>query len=106
MVRTAWNDTADYMILRCAACGMLHIVHRQRVVDGISCRDCGAGPLVPEGYAIMVADRPADIIVKAQVDTSDLNKVQRLVDEIDVSVSSMIKRLTGMKGDLERGTDR
>lgn len=29
MSRAVWTDTADYMILRCAACGMPHIVHRQ-----------------------------------------------------------------------------
>ena len=82
MSRAVWTDTADYMILRCAACGMPHIVHRQMMRDGISCRDCGAGPLIPEGYAIMIDKRPADIIVKTQVDTSDLDKVQRMVDEI------------------------
>ncbi len=106
MALIARNDTADYMIFKCAACGMPHIVHRQMIRDGITCRDCGAGPLVPEGYAIMVDDnKPADITVKVQVDTPDIEKVQRLVDEIDVSVSSMIKRLTGIKGDLEHGTD-
>ena len=54
MSRAVWTDTADYMILRCAACGMPHIVHRQMMRAGISCRDCGAGPLIPEGYAIMI----------------------------------------------------
>ncbi len=106
MSRAAWTDTADYMILRCAACGMLHIVHRQRMRDGISCRDCGAGPLIPEGCAIMIDRRPADIIVKTQVDTSDLDKVQRMVDEIQTSVDSMIEKLTKTKESLKHGTDR
>ena len=106
MSRAVWTDTADYMILRCAACGMPHIVHRQMMRDGISCRDCGAGPLIPEGYAIMIDKRPADIIVKTQVDTSDLDKVQRMVDEIQTSVNSMIEKLTETKEVLEHGTDR
>lgn len=106
MSRAVWTDTADYMILRCAACGIPHIVHRQMMRDGISCRDCGAGPLIPEGYAIMIDKRPADIIVKAQVDTSDLDKVQRMVDEIQTSVDSMIEKLTETKEILEYGTDR
>lgn len=105
MSRAVWTDTADYMILRCAACGMPHIVHRQMMRDGISCRDCGAGPLIPEGYAIMIDKRPADIIVKTQVDTSDLDKVQRMVDEIQTSVDSMIEKLTEKKEILEHGTD-
>lgn len=105
MSRAVWTDTADYMILRCAACGMSHIVHRQMMRDGISCRDCGGGPLIPEGYAIMIDKRPADIIVKAQVDTSDLDKVQRMVDEIQTSVNSMIEKLTETKEILEHGTD-
>lgn len=105
MSRAVWTDTADYMILRCAACGMPHIVHRQRMRDGISCRDCGAGPLIPEGCAIMIDRRPADIIVKTQVDTSDLDKVRRMVDEIQTSVSSMIEKLTETKERLEHGTD-
>ena len=105
MSRAVWTDTADYMILRCAACGMPHIVHRQMMRDGISCRDCGAGPLIPEGYAIMIDKRPADIIVKTQVDTSDLDKVRRMVDEIQTSVSSMIEKLTETKERLEHGTD-
>ena len=100
------QDTANYIILRCAACGMPHIVHRQMMRDGISCRDCGAGPLIPEGYAIMIDKRPADIIVKTQVDTSDLDKVQRMVDEIQTSVDSMIEKLTETKEILEHGTDR
>ena len=74
--------------------------------DGISCRDCGAGPLIPEGYAIMLEKRPTDIIVKTQVDTSDLDKVRRMVDEIQTSVSSMIEKLTETKEGLEHGTDR
>ena len=106
MRRAVWTDTADYMILRCAACGMPHIVHRQMMGDGLSCRDCGAGPLIPEGYAIMIDKRPADIIVKTQVDTSDLDKVQRMVDEIQTSVDSMIEKLTETKEILEHGTDR
>ena len=106
MSRAVWTDTADYMILRCAACGMPHIVHRQMMRDGISCRDCGAGPLIPEGYAIMIDKRPADIIVKTQVDTSDLDKVQRMVDEIQTSVDSMIEKLTETKEIMEHGTDR
>ena len=106
MSRAVWTDTADYMILRCAACGMPHIVHRQMMRDGISCRDCGAGPLIPEGYAIMIDKRPADIIVKTQVDTSDLDKVQHMVDEIQTSVNSMIEQLTETKEILEHGTDR
>lgn len=106
MSRAVWTDTADYMILRCAACGMPHIVHRQMMRDGISCRDCGAGPLIPEGYAIMLEKRPTDIIVKTQVDTSDLDKVRRMVDEIQTSVSSMIEKLTETKEGLEHGTDR
>lgn len=106
MSRAVWTDTADYMILRCAACGMPHIVHRQMMRDGISCRDCGGGPLIPEGYAIMIDKRPADIIVKTQVDTSDLDKVQRMVDEIQTSVDSMIEKLTETKEILEHGTDR
>lgn len=106
MSRAVWTDTADYMILRCAACGMPHIVHRQMMRDGISCRDCGAGPLIPEGYAIMIDKRPADIIVKTQVDTSDLDKVQHMVDEIQTSVNSMIEKLTETKEILEHGTDR
>lgn len=105
MSRAVWTDTADYMILRCAACGMPHIVHRQMMRDGISCRDCGAGPLIPEGYAIMLDKRPEDIIVKTQVDTSDLDKVRRMVDEIQTSVSSMIEKLTETKERLEHGTD-
>lgn len=105
MSRAVWTDTADYMILRCAACGMPHIVHRQMMRDGISCRDCGVGPLIPEGYAIMLDKRPADIIVKTQVDTSDLDKVRRMVDEIQTSVSSMIEKLTETKERLEHGTD-
>lgn len=52
------------------------------------------------GYAIMLDRKPADITVKVDVDTSDLDKVQRQVDEIDESVSSMIKRLTGVKEEL------
>lgn len=101
------QDTANYIILRCAACGMPHIVHRQMMRDGISCRDCGAGPLIPEGYAIMIDKRPADIIiVKTQVDTSDLDKVQRMVDEIQTSVNSMIEKLTETKESLKHGTDR
>ena len=106
MSRAVWTDTADYMILRCAACGMPHIVHRQMMRDGISCRDCGEGPLIPEGYAIMIDKRPADIIVKTQVDTSDLDKVQRMVDEIQTSVDSMIEKLTKTKESLKHGTDR
>lgn len=106
MSRAVWTNTADYMILRCAACGMPHIVHRQMTGDGLSCRDCGAGPLIPEGYAIMIDKRPADIIVKTQVDTSDLDKVQRMVDEIQTSVNSMIEKLTETKEILEHGTDR
>lgn len=106
MSRAVWTDTADYMILRCAACGMPHIVHRQMMGDGLSCRDCGAGPLIPEGYAIMIDKRPADIIVKTQVDTSDLDKVQRMVDEIQTSVNSMIEKLTETKEILEHGADR
>lgn len=105
MSRAVWTDTADYMILRCAACGMPHIVHRQMMRDGISCRDCGVGPLIPEGYAIMLDKRPEDIIVKTQVDTSDLDKVRRMVDEIQTSVSSMIEKLTETKERLEHGTD-
>lgn len=105
MSRAVWTDTADYMILRCAACGMPHIVHRQMMRGGISCRDCGAGPLIPEGYAIMLEKRPTDIIVKTQVDTSDLDKVRRMVDEIQTSVSSMIEKLTETKERLEHGTD-
>lgn len=106
MSRAVQTDTADYTILRCAECGMPHIVHRQMMQDGISCRDCGAGPLIPEGYAIMIDKRPADIIVKTQVDTSDLDKVQRMVDEIQTSVDSMIEKLTETKEILEHGTDR
>ena len=106
MSRAVWTNTADYMILRCAARGMPHIVHRQMTRDGLSCRDCGAGPLIPEGYAIMIDKRPADIIVKTQVDTSDLDKVQRMVDEIQTSVNSMIEKLTETKEILEHGTDR
>lgn len=94
------QDTAEYMTLRCAACGMLHVIHRKTQADGLSCRDCGGGPLVPMGYAIMLDRKPTDITVKVEVDTSDLDKVQRLVDEIDESVSSMIKRLIGVKGEL------
>lgn len=94
------QDTAEYMTLRCAACGMLHVIHRKTPADGLSCRDCGGGPLTPIGYAIMLDRKPADITVKVDIDTSDLGKVQRLVDEIDESVSSMIKRLTGVKGEL------
>ena len=105
MTRAVWTDTADYMILRCAACGMPHIVHQQMMRDGISCRDCGVGPLIPEGYAIMLDKRPEDIIVKTQVDTSDLDKVRRMVDEIQTSVSSMIEKLTETKERLEHGTD-
>ena len=105
MTRAVWTDTADYMILRCAACGMPHIVHQQMMRDGISCRDCGAGPLIPEGYAIMLDKRPEDIIVKTQVDTSDLDKVRRMVDVIQTSVSSMIEKLTETKERLEHGTD-
>ena len=105
MSRAVWTDTADYMILRCAACGMPHIVHRQMMRDGISCRDCGVGPLIPEGYAIMLDKRPEGIIVKTQVDTSDLDKVRRMVDEIQTSVSSMIEKLTETKERLEHGTD-
>lgn len=94
------QDTAEYMTLRCAACGMLHVIHRKVQVDGYSCRDCGGGPLIPMGYAIMMDRKPADITVKVNVDTSDLEKVQRMVDEIDESVSSMLKKLTRAKGEL------
>lgn len=96
------QDTAEYMTLRCAACGMLRVIHRKVQVDGYSCRDCGGGPLTPMGYAIMLDRKPADITVKVDVDTSDLDKVQRMVDEIDESVSSMIKRLTGVKEELTK----
>lgn len=94
------QDTAEYMTLRCAACGMLHVIHRKVPSDGLTCRDCAGGPLTPLGYAIMLDRKPADITVKVEVDTSELDKVQRLVDEIDDSVSSMIKRLAGVKGEL------
>lgn len=57
MSRAVWTDTADYMILRCAACWMPHIVHRQMMRDGISCRDCGAGPLIPEGYGYLQKEK-------------------------------------------------
>lgn len=94
------QDTAEYMTLRCAACGMLHVIRRKTPADGLCCRDCGGGPLVPLEYAIMLDRKSADITVKVDIDTSDLDKVQRLVDEIDESVNSMIKRLAGVKGEL------
>lgn len=61
----------------------------------------------PMGYAILHRGRTPDIQVRVNVDTSDLDKVQRLVDGIDESVSSMIKRLIGVKGELVQhdGTD-
>ena len=105
MSRAVWTDTADYMILRCAACGMPHIVHRQMMRDGISCRDCGVGPLIPEGYAIMLDKRPSDIIIKTQMDASDLVKVRRMVDDIHASVDSMIEKLTEAKKNMKNETD-
>lgn len=96
----AAGETAEYMVMRCRRCGMLNVVHRN-FADGSSCGDC-AGAMEPMGYAILHGRRPPDtqMQVRVNVDTSDLDKVQRLVDEIDESVSSMIKRLTGMKGEL------
>lgn len=105
MSREVWTGTADYLIFKCAACGMPHIVHRQMMGNGISCRNCGAGPLVAEGHAIMIDKRPSDIIVKVQVDTSDLNKMQSMVDEIQTSVNSMIEKLTETKESMKHGTD-
>lgn len=99
------QDTAEYMILRCEACGMMHVIHRRQVREGLRCRECGGGPLIHMGYAIMIDGKAADITVKVNVDTKELDKVQRLVDEIDESVSSMIKRLIAVKGDLIHGTD-
>ena len=60
--------------------------------------------MIPEGYAIMLYGKP-DINVKVQVDTSDLDKVRRMVDEIQTSVNSMIEKLTETKESLEHGTD-
>lgn len=94
----AAGETAEYMVMRCRNCGMLNVVHRN-FVDGSNCRDC-AGAMEPMGYAILHRGRPSDIKIRVNVDTADLDKVQRLVDEIDESVSSMIKRLTGVKGEL------
>lgn len=97
------GETAEYMVMRCRNCGMLNVIHRN-FVDGSSCRDC-AGAMEPMGYATLHRRRPPDIQVRVNVDTSDLDKVQRLVDEIDESVSSMIRRLIGVKGELEHGAD-
>lgn len=99
------EQTNNYMVFRCEACGQLYIVHSQRMREGLSCRACEGGPLVPKGYAIMMDKRPADIAVKVEVDTSDMEKVRRMVDEIQTSVSSMIEKLTETKERLEHGTD-
>lgn len=99
----AAGETAEYMVMRCRRCGMLNVVHRN-FVDGSSCGDC-AGAMEPMGYAILHRRRPSDMQVQVNVDTSDLDKVQRLVDEIDETVRSMIKRLIGVKGELEHGAD-
>lgn len=97
------EEQKKYMILRCEACGRQYIVHGMR--DGLSCGVCQGGPMVPKGYAIMMDKRPADITVKVEVDTSDLDKVQKLVDEIDGTVNGMIKELTKMRGELNCGAD-
>lgn len=92
------RETAEYMVMQCMNCGMLNVVHRN-FVDGSICRDC-AGAMKPMGYAILHRHRPQDIQVRVNVDTSDLDKIQRIVNEIDESVSGMIKRLTGVKEGL------
>lgn len=95
----AAGEAAEYMVMRCMNCGMLNVVHRN-FVDGSSCRDC-AGAMKPMGYAILHRGRPSDIQVEVNVDTSDLDKVQRLVGEIDEFVSNMIKKTDR----CERGID-
>lgn len=99
------EEQRKYMILRCEACGQLHILHKQSMREGLSCGVCQKGPMVPQGYAIVMDKRPADITLKVEVDTSDLDKVQKLVDEIDGTVNGMIKGLTKMRGELKGGAD-
>ena len=99
------EQTNNYMVFRCEACGQLYIVHSQRMREGLSCRACEGGPLVPKGYAIMMDKRPADIAVKVEVDTSDMEKVRSMLDEIKISVDDMIKNLTETKESLKHGAD-
>lgn len=99
------QDTAEYIILRCKACGMLHVIHRKMTADGFSCRDCGGGPLRPMGHAIMLGQMANEINVKVNVDTSELDKLQRRVDELNESTSRMFKRLIGARGEMMRHDD-
>lgn len=99
------QDTAEYTILRCEVCGMLHVIHRKMTADGFRCRDCGGGPLRPMGHAIMLGQRADEITVKVNVDTSELDKLQRRVDELNESTSRMFKRLIGVRGEMRRRDD-
>lgn len=58
-----------------------------------------------EGICNYDGKRPADIAVKVEVDTSDMEKVRSMVDEIKISVDDMIKNLTETKESLKHGAD-
>lgn len=100
------RDTADYLVERCANCGMMNIVPRNKT-DGCACANCDGGPLIPLGYGILHSGRSETIHVGVDVDTSQLDKVADLVDSIDDHVERIAARLTHLKGEVMRldGTD-
>lgn len=93
-------NATDYMVLRCEACGMLHVVHRSEADGNNRCHDCGRGPLSPMGYAIAMGKRIETMQIGISVDTSELEKVEKMVEDIDNTVANMINRLDKAKEEL------
>jgi hypothetical protein len=84
--------TADYMVTRCASCGMMNVIPRCK--DGYVCADCGGGPLKPMGYAILQSRQTSSMTVEVNVDRGQLDRLLEDVDKLNNHITEITRNMS------------
>lgn len=91
-------NATDYIVTRCANCGMLNVVPRESA-DGRTCEKCLGGPLIPIGCAIL-QQKPVDkITIQVDVERKQLDRLLDDVAAVNENVAGIIQRLEKIRGE-------